>query len=170
MKSRAIILVLPLALLYAVNCGADDTNCTLKSLEKALYNNENSLNLRKAFYPPGKYPSRLLRVTYTFEKMDEDDIDCSVTYYRSTGGFLFIQPPDIFRLTSLYFNFPEKSSYEAPKEVNLTLPYDCRGIVHNSSSTSSVYCSCHHHDQKEDGYFKLDTLTQQVRDVKLAHL
>ena len=152
---KMILLVLLLASSYLVNC--DYTNCStdLKVLENALYeyDYENYLTLSKAFYPPGKEPSRLLKVNYIFGE------DCNVTYYRSIGGFLFIQPPHIFELTSLYFNFPAKSSSEVPKIITLKMPMDCAGLVNKYTSDM---CSCHHHDNKEDSYSMLDTLTQQV--------
>ena len=159
MRCIVIYLVLLLASSSTVNC--DYTNCStdLKTLENALYEYDynNYLALSKAFYPPGKEPSRLLRVNYIF---GVDDEDCNVTYFRSIGGFLFIQPPQIFELTSLYFNFPDKSSTKVLKNITLKLPLECKALVYNTSTSGQ--CSCHHLDTNEDSYSILDTLTQQV--------
>ncbi len=152
-----ILLLLSASIFYAVNCaGTDYTNCSndLRTLEKALYEPENYITLNKAFYPPGKYPSRLLREDYV---LGDDEDNCTVTYYRSIGGFLLIQPPHIFQLTSLYFSSPAKSSTEVLKKITLHLPRECQPIVPKSNGV----CSCHH--DKADSYSLLDTLTQQVR-------
>jgi hypothetical protein len=111
-------------------------------LEKALYKPDNVLQLNKIFYPPREPPTRFIKVTYEFE-----GTGCSVNYFWAVGGFLLVQPPKIFQLTSLYFSSP------ANKLTNLTikLPAECQPLVQGDN------CTCDHEDNT-----LLDILTQQV--------
>ena len=138
-------------LILIVLSHADCQNCsnTLSVLENALYaNGQNRVNLEKAFFPSIQLTSRFLRVVYNFT--DGADGDCVVTYFWSVGGFLFIQPPTVFKYTSLFFNFPANNV----DNVTITLPNECRSLV---KSESSGKCSC-----KNPGITFLDLLTRHV--------
>ncbi len=125
-------------------------NCTLKLsvLEEALYetdSNERSLN--QAFFPPRQETSRYISVTYKFL-----DDNCTVTYIWTIGGFLIIQPPSIFKFTSLLFSTPANNV----NELILTLPSQCRELAGIGGN-----CSCD--SQKNDNQnLNLDILSQQV--------
>ena len=123
-------------------------NCTtrLSVLERALYetdSNERSLN--EAFFPPGQETSRYIKVTYKFLTDD----GCEVSYIWSIGGFLLIQPPSVFRFTSLFFSVPANDL----TEVNLSLPSQCRLLASEGED-----CRCNNSEESKN----LDILTQQV--------
>ena len=109
---------------------------------------DNLFNLTKVFYPPRDQPPPFIHVTYTF-----NDVDCSVDYLWAEGGFLLIQPPSIFQLTSLLFN-QEKGENDC---LHLTLPSVCRELVLNNNSN----CSCHIGANNTRSKM-LELLTQQV--------
>lgn len=92
---------------------------TLNSLAQALYETkDNILNLIRVFYPPNKPRVSFLRIEY-----ETGDLDgCSVTYIWAKGGFLVVQPPKIFQMTSLLFNHIGRNF----DILKLRLPYDCR--------------------------------------------
>ncbi len=125
----------------------------LRDLECALFTKDsNEKRLNQAFFPPRKATSRYIRVDYVFNTSELDKVDgdkCSVTYIWSIGGFLLVQPPSIFQLTSLMFNYPANDI----ENVVLELPLECIHVI-NANRT----CSCAHLEDK-----KLDILTQQVR-------
>ena len=138
---------------FVTSSASDDnfTDCTrsLAILEKALYaGSSNVFELHKAFVPPNSRPSRFTKVNYTFLNKEGVADNCSVTYIWAIGAFLFIQPPSLFRLTSLNFNYPNNNL----PPLNLTLPYECRALVNVSGS-----CSC-----DGNNHALLNVLTQQV--------
>lgn len=126
-------------------------NCTTKRsvLVNALFETGNNLHeLDKAFYPQ-EGRSSYLEVNYKFQNSDGSvDDDCKVTYIWAVGGFLFLQPPEIFMLTSLFFSLPANDV----SEVNLVLPYECRDLVETNSS-----CQCNSSSSSQ-----LEMLTHQV--------
>lgn len=127
-------------------------NCSsrLPELENALYQNgQNQLNLESAFFPLFQQPTRFIRVAYVFTDGDPND-SCEVSYYWSVGSFLFIQPPSVFRFTSLFFNFPAN----IVENVTLILPNDCRPLV---TTNNSEECSC-----ETDQITSLDVITRYV--------
>ena len=134
----------------------DYTNChkSLIVLERALFETEGNLqNLSKIFFPPRKLPTAFVRVNYHFldelgDEMNENN--CTVKYVWALGGFLLVQPPKVFRFTSLFFN----NKVDDLNDLTLTLPFECREIVTNSSTET---CSC-----KDEDKNLLDVLTQQV--------
>lgn len=121
----------------------------LAKLEDALYNYnpQNIINLNKIFYPPRESPSRFIKVTYIFENYT----NCNITYIWAIGGFLLIQPPTIFQLTSLYFSSPANSL----TDLDLWLPNDCQPLARNKENN----CTCDNEDNI------LDILTQQVHVI-----
>ncbi len=141
--------------LLALCVNAQYENCTVKLsvLEKALYetdSNERSLN--KAFFPPRQETSRYITVTYRFLTDDKDGSydDCYVSYIWTIGGFLIIQPPNIFKFTSLLFSTPANDV----DELTLTLPSQCRELAGIGDK-----CSC---DSQKNHSLNLDILSQQV--------
>ena len=120
-------------------------------LQKALYGMKgNKNNLTKTFYPPRKQPTGFVRVNYYFEdEIGEKDEDCFATFLWASGGFLLIQPPSVFRFTSLLFD----NKVDDITSVNLTLPYECRPL------TVEPNCTCKNSLDDDD---LLDLLTQQV--------
>lgn len=81
-------------------------------------------------------------MTYEFEDINK----CNVTYIWAVGGFLLVQPPKIFQLTSLYFSTPANNL----TDLVIKLPEDCLPLLGDS-------CSC---DNEDDTL--LDIMTQQV--------
>ena len=126
----------------------------LEALENALYGTKDNLfELNSIFFPPSARTSRFIRVNYHFldeaGESDEFDGGCLVTYIWAIGGFLFFQPPSLFRYNSLFFNYPNNNL----TDLDLYLPYECQPLVLGPNTTD---CSCLH-DAK-----KLEILTQQV--------
>lgn len=130
---------------------ANFTNCStdMEALEFALYKYtpENLRQLNRIFYPPRRTPSRFVKVRYHFEGSEH----CKVTYIWAIGGFLLVQPPKIFQLTSLYFSTPANSL----TDLAIQLPRECLGLVGGDDN-----CTCKHENGKI-----LDILTQQVRSI-----
>ena len=144
----AILLsVCSLAIVQGCNVGS----CSLLSeLECALYTTgSNELRLNQVFLPPRAATSRFINVSYTFVN-GKNKILCRVDFLWAISGFLVIQPPSIFELTSLFF------SYQANKleDLVITLPDVCQSHVGGDN------CSCL---GKENN--NLDILTQQVRNA-----
>ena len=119
-------LVVVLVCLFAVKCSSqtDYSNCStdISVLEKALFSSKNMVQLNRIFYPPRESTTRFIIVKYEFK-----DTDCEVRYIWAMGGFLLIQPPRIFRLTSLYFSTLANNLIYI---MNLTLPTECWPLVH----------------------------------------
>ena len=140
-------LVVVLVCLLAVECSSqtDNSNCStdIKELEKALFSAENIKQLNKIFYPPRESTSRFITVEYDFE-----GTGCNVKYIWAIGGFLLMQPPKIFQLTSLYFSTLANDL----TDLKIVLPKECWPVVHYKGNT----CTCLHDDNI------LDILTQQV--------
>ena len=153
LKSLAMLL---LATTVVESVANEVNNCTfLSELENALYNTAyNKRHLNEAFFPPKQLTSRYIVVNYNFTSedgfYDESDM-CNVTYIWSIGGFLFIEPPSIFRFLSLLFSFPANDQ----TDITLTLPHQCRGLV----ITKTNDCSC-----KNKGNI-WEQLTQQVNTI-----
>ncbi len=131
----------------------EDCTTKLSVLEKALYetdSNERSLNA--AFFPPRQETSRYIKVTYRFLMDDNDGFfdSCNVSYIWTIGGFLLIQPPSIFKFTSLLFSTPANDL----NELTLTLPTQCRELAGIGDT-----CSC---DSQYNHSLNLDILSQQV--------
>ena len=131
----------------------EDCASQMSTLEDALYETgDNIFELNKVFYPPSKRTSRFIRVTYIFlDEMGEDD-GCNVTYIWAIGGFLFFQPPSLFELNSLFFNYPNNNL----TRVKVKLPSDCRLLI-QQTDPSETGCSCLRDSMR------LDILTQQVK-------
>lgn len=132
------------------SAGQVPTNSTCKtllSLAQAMYDTgDNILKLTRAFYPPQGQGVSFLRVTYDFEDEKGDLDGCSVTYIWAKGGFLVIQPPTIFQMTSLLFN------HKVSADLTLTLPFTCRHLINNGSN-----CFCNPLEADT-----LDVFTHQV--------
>lgn len=135
------------------NCSSvgNFTDCKndLRILEEALYQPENIKQLNMVFYPSRKPPSRFIKVTYEFGDIDK----CNVTYFWAVGGFLLIQPPQIFQLTSLYFSIPANEL----TDLFIKLPPDCLPLA------GGITCTCLNEDHN-----LLDILTQQVWNYAVA--
>ena len=128
---------------------------TLRSLIELLYDTPGNLkNLNQVFYPPHQSSTSFLQITYSF-KNETDQLDgCDVAYLWAEGGFLLIQPPSVFKFTSLLFNHDvnEKNT------LSLTLPNACRHLVERyNATTNSSECKC-----DADNEDLLDILTHKV--------
>ena len=134
---------------------AADCATNLETLQNALYDKDgkNVLEFQRIFYPPNARSSRFIQVIYSFFDENNELDGCNVTYVWSIGEVLFIQPPTIFKYTSLYFNYPNNDL----DFLNIQLPYECRGLVNTSSDGE---CSCVK-DTNESSSI-LQVLTQQV--------
>lgn len=156
MNFLTILVVFLLSIQSSISCNV--TDCVLLSeLECALYTTDsNEKKLNQAFFPPRKETSRYIRVIYDFKANPNSDYSdvfqqCNVTYVWAVGGFLLIQPPTIFQLTSLLFSYPANDIYD----VHLTLPEQCLELVHYDPINKT--CSCQAMEDQN-----LDILTQQV--------
>ena len=126
----------------AQSCEINECNL-LSELECALYHTDsNVLRLNQAFFPPRKATSRFIKVIYEFV-----NDNCTVDFFWAIGGFLLMQPPRIYELTSLFFSYPANSL----ENLTITLPQACQHLVGGNS------CSCDG-TQNEN----LDIFTQQV--------
>ena len=142
-----VLLVFSLTVAFAT---FDDCAESLETLENALYDGKsNLLELHKVFFPPSSRPSRFTKVIYSFLNESKELDGCNITYIWAIGVFLFIQPPSLFRLTSLNFIYPNNNF----PPISLQLPHACRDLVMTSPDGE---CSC------EGNHALLDILTQQV--------
>ena len=131
-------------------------NCTtsLSELETRLYDGlYNQEELHRAFFPQHERTSRFIRVNYVFEGSALES-ECTVSYFWAIGGFLLIQPPSVFRFTSLYFSYPANSI----DSITLRLPEECLPLVYNEMAQN---CSC-----AKKGNTLLDILTHHVSLVQ----
>ena len=145
-----ISFVFSLSVSFSLATDFSDCAENIATLENALYDSGfNLLQLHKTFVPASTLPARFTKVTYSFFNQDKQFDDCNVTYVWAIGGFLFFQPPAVFRLTSLNFYYPNHQL----EDFSLRLPYECRGLVNASGGN----CSCY-----GDTHEVLDILTQQV--------
>ena len=168
---KLVVITLALvSLTLGKNSSCEVSDCTLLSqLECALLRtDENERKLNQAFFPPRKETTRYIRVHYEFKA--EEDIDyyssdslrdldiyknCSAAYVWAIGGFLLIQPPGLFQLTSLLFSYPANDV----DKLNLTLPLNCSRLINANAS----HCDCRNHSNNN-----LDILTQQVSSSPFA--
>ena len=143
---------------------AEANDCTTFSglMELILTTDDNLYHLNDMFYPPRDVPPTFVDVTYHFKERSNisnvlaDTMSyCNVTYIWAEGGFLLIQPPSIFQLTSLLFNQVELWG-ENEEKLLLSLPWQCRILVQMSNNSN---CAC---DGSDDGARILDLATQQV--------
>ena len=124
----------------------------LSELECTLYTTgSNELRMNQVFFPPKAATSRFINVSYRFVNSKNKSL-CRVDFLWAISGFLFIQPPSIFELTSLFF------SYQANKlkDLVITLPGVCQSHVGGNT------CSCLGKQNNN-----LNILTQQVRNIVL---
>lgn len=148
------------ASISAANSTFEDCHTDFNTLEQALYETgDNLFELNRIFYPPYQRTSRFIRVNYTFLNETGGDDGCSVAYIWAIGVLLFFQPPRLFTLNSLYFNYPNNNL----TTLNLKLPYECRHLLDNSTNSTDDTCSCLNDSRK------LDILTQQV-SIKINSL
>ena len=127
---------------------ADYSDCStnLATLERALFETGSNLyELNRIFFPPSMPPTRFVRVQYTFGEINS----CVVTYIWAVGEVLFLQPPTLFKLNSLFFYYPSNIL----TTLHLQLPIQCIDLINGTDGI----CSCMHDSQM------LDILTQQVR-------
>ena len=139
-------------LLLSTACVADYENCDsdLGTLEKALFQTGSNLfELNRVFYPPSLLTTRFIHVNYTFTS-DGNEVDTctNVTYIWAVGEVLFLQPPTLFKINSLFFYYPNNEL----ETLSLELPIECIGLINETDGE----CSC-----MNDSHM-LDILTQQV--------
>jgi len=147
MDFKTIIIFLIVYLLGIVQSdGSKINDCTLLTeLECALYTTDsNELRLNQAFFSPRESTSRYINVIYTFNNSEPL---CEVKFIWAIGGFLLIQPPQVFQLTSLFFSNPANSQ----DNLTITLPEECQSLVGGDN------CTCLGNEDNN-----LDILTQQV--------
>ncbi len=128
-------------------------------LENALYETEgNTLNMLSIFSPARKTQPSFVRVHYAFKEENGAVSNCTVPYLWVEGGFLFVQPPSIFQLSSLLFYF---KGLRDDVEINLylTLPFECRPLIVELENGN---CTCRN-KSKSSLSTPLEELTEQVR-------
>ncbi len=159
-----IVLLLPC--IYASLASEDDASngsysrCpySFRVLENALYETEgNMVKMLDIFSPARKTSPSLVRVHYTFKEENGAISNCTVQYLWVEGGFIFVQPPTIFQLSSLFFYF---KGFRDDNEYNLylTLPFECRPLI---MLDENVTCTCQ--ETNSSLYLPLEKLTEQVR-------
>ena len=128
------------------SCGND-----LETLEKALlHTRDNRVELLRAFYQPRRPPATFVVVHYKFLDKDENVI-CNKTWMWSSAVFYLIEPPTVFKFTSLFFATPYTTT------ANIIFMNECRDLVTwNEDGT----CTC-----KSNSL--LDILTQRVSAIKI---
>jgi hypothetical protein len=132
----------------SVAASFNDCATNLGTLEEALYESENNLfQLNQIFYPPSEPTTIFIRVNYIFGD------ECNVTYIWAIGAFLFLQPPTLFKYTSLFFYYPSNEL----TTLSLQLPNECMDLITENEMDGN--CSC-----KNDSHM-LNILTQQVRPL-----
>ena len=153
MANSSLCFTLLLLLLVTVS-QAQYEDCGTKRdvlLEALFKTGTNLFKLDEIFFPPRTLTSRYIEVEYIFlNDTGVDDGTCNVKYIWAIGGFLLVQPPKIFQLTSLLFS----TRANELEKLTLELPSACKELV--SSETSSE-CSC-----AGENKHALDRLTQQV--------
>lgn len=157
----AVTFVVCFILLFASCSKGQYENCSTNRtvLENAFFETGTNLNeLDHVFFPLRTESSKFAIVNYTF--LDANGIaddNCTVTYIWAVGDALFLQPPQIFQLTSLLFSNPANDL----KKLSLQLPYHCQQLVSTDKG-----CSCRKNFWKESGSNPgsnpLDIFTQQV--------
>ncbi len=164
--SLGIVLLLPC--ICASLAGDDDVSNTNSSysrcpnsfnvLERALYETEgNMVKMLVIFSPARKTPPSLVRVHYAFKEENGAISNCTVQYLWVEGGFLFVQPPTIFQLSSLLFYF-KGFRHEDEFNLYLTLPFECRPLI---VEDEDGICTCQ--ETNSSVSLPLEKLTEQVR-------
>ena len=131
------------------SCGND-----LETLERALLHTKNNkIELLKAFYQPRRPPATFVTIHYTF--LDEEGhIICNKTWMWSSAVIYLIEPPTVFKFTSLFFATP----YTAI--ANITFMNQCRDLV---TWNENGRCTCKRNSL-------LGILTQRVSTIKIQTL
>ena len=132
---------------------ADFSRCAndLGALEEALFQTGSNLfELNRIFFPPSLLPTRFVRVEYSFMNPSNNQ-DCNVTYIWAVGEVLFLQPPSLFKINSLFFYYPNNEL----TTLSLQLPIECIHLINGTDGQ----CTC-----RNDSHM-LDILTQQVRGL-----
>ena len=143
--SAAMLLIVLVTCIHCEGCR------NFSELEHALYHGEENIEqLSKAFFPSTDRTSRFIEIHYKFIGNGTDN--CTVIYFWAVGGFLLIQPPQIFQYTSLLLDFPSNNI----TDITLTLPPQCHYLVYNEDKN----CSC-----KAEGDTILDVLTRHVSKI-----
>ena len=133
----------------AANSTYEDCKSRLGTLERALFDSrDNAFQLNDIFFPPIKRPSRFIKVFYSFFNETGGEDGCNVTYFWAIGGFLFFQPPSLFKFNSLFFNYPNNDL----NAIYIRLPYECRPLI----LVNSTECTCTRDSNR------LGILTKQV--------
>ena len=131
-----------------------DCESNLGTLERALFETGGNLfELNRVFFPPSLLTTRFIRVNYTFIDENELETCTNVTYIWAIGQVLFMQPPTLFKINSMFFYYPSNDL----TTLSLWLPIECIGLINGTDGE----CSC-----INDSHM-LDVLTQQVRHYKL---
>ena len=146
----AVAPLLIVALLTSTST-ANFSNChnDLGTLEVALFETGSNLfELNRIFFPPSLLPTRFVRVEYSFMNPSNHQDDCNVTYIWAVGEVLFLQPPTLFKLNSLFFYYPNNNL----TTLHLQLPIECIPLINGTDGE----CTC-----RNDSHM-LDILTQQV--------
>ena len=129
------------------------TSCVndLETLEKALLRTKkNKIELVRAFYQPRRPPATFVTIHYIF--LDEEEhVICNKTWMWSSAVFYLIEPPTVFRFTSLFFATPYTAT------ANITFKSECRDLVTWNENGS---CTCKRNSL-------LGILTQRVSTIKI---
>ena len=144
MKSHTLVLFGAVLLLQCFQSGSQE--CSYKTLEKALIQDENNmLSLSLAFFPPIQNSPEFVAVCYNFSETNEIQ-----KWYWSEFTSSFIHPPEVFQFMSLFFAKPHKF-YNG--EVHIVLAA--------LGNTTVVKCA--------KDLPKVQLLTQRVSDFQHTH-
>ena len=127
--------------------------CPFSTLEGAMYEEGNQLNLWIAFHHPRKSFPQYLVVTYSVNVTSDDEY-CNKTdseiYLWTSSSIYFIIPPQVFSFLSLFIGALDDVH---AGETNLTLPIECSCWLNGD-----LYCV----DERCSEMNYLEILTEKV--------
>ena len=124
-----------------------DCSTNFTTLERALFETcDNHYSILTAFYPPRESVALYADVYYHFLPNEADNDTLIQHWIWTSGSFYLVQPPAVFRFTSLFFSYPEGQIHN----LKITLPRECRNLTTPQSISG------------DDGLGMLEVLTHRV--------
>ena len=128
--------------------------CSFSTLERAMYEEENHLNLWIAFHHPRGALPLFLVVNYSANvTSDHDYYNTTETYLWTSNSVYLIIPPHVFGFLSLFMGILDE---DHRGEVSLTLPEQCSCWLN-----SSLYCT----ERENSKLNYMEILTEKVMYV-----
>ena len=103
-----------------------DCSTNFTTLERTLYEfADNRFQILSTFFPARESVTLYVDVTYNFLPNETHNDTIHEDWIWTSGSFYLVQPPDIFRFTSLFFVYPERRI----GNLNITFPGACRNVA-----------------------------------------